>query len=160
MSTDIDHGIIAGAFESVGDFERANYHWGKCVQKSPALALKAYNLRGHARFLFSQGKPEAARQKYDESLSVANIDSDRTRRDKADTLMFWALAERDYGFLEEGARRRDQALAEAKRIGNSASRAEMLAYLEQVWSGDPSTQQLKTTAAASNGGIVPAKEIL
>ena len=59
--------------------------------------------------------------------------SDSTRRNTADTHILWAMAERDNGSVDEGRRRRDQAIEAAQQIRNMAWRAEMLAYIDQIW---------------------------
>jgi tetratricopeptide (TPR) repeat protein len=136
LSTDIDHTLIAGALEAAGDYDRAKEHWLRSVEKSPAPLLRAMNLRGYARFMFNQGNPEVARQHYEESLRVLP-DTDSGRQTRADNLMFWALAERNFGFSDEGERRRQQAIAEARRIGSLPSREFMLQYFDKIWKADP-----------------------
>ena len=137
LSTDIDHQLIAGAFEAGGDFSRATYHWTASVEKAPGPFLKAVNLRGFARFLFGQGNCELGRQKYQESLTQDVYDSDRTRYLKAETLILWAIAERTYGFDQEAERRRSQAVVEAQRIGVVRDRDKLKEYIATVWSSDP-----------------------
>lgn len=148
LATDIDHNLIAGALDAAGDYDRAREHWEKCVEKSPAPTLRAFNLRGLARFMFNQGNPEAARRCYEESLRIQVPDNDSGRRVRADTLMFWALAERDFGFADEGERRRQQAIVEASRIGMASSRDDMLDYIKSVWRTDPKEVAGTTTPSA------------
>jgi tetratricopeptide (TPR) repeat protein len=137
LSTDIDHNLIAGAFDAAGDYDRARAHWVKCVEKSPAPSLRAWNLRQYARFMFNQGNPEEGRKLYEESLRVELPDTDSSRQTRADTFMFWALAERNFGFADEGKRRLQQAVAEARRIGTLSSREEILKWIDNVWKADP-----------------------
>jgi hypothetical protein len=87
--------------------------------------------------MFRQGNPEVARKLYEESLRVQLPDTDSSREIRADTLMFWALAERSFGFADEGQRRHQQAVAEARRIGTLSSREALLKYIDNVWKADP-----------------------
>jgi tetratricopeptide (TPR) repeat protein len=132
LVADIDHNMLAQAFDAIGDMVRAEEHWKSCVARSPADTLKAMNLRGYARFLFYRGNPSAGRQKYEESLQINLSDNDATRRLRADTLALWFATEREFGFGQEATRRREQAEAEAKRIGHVGLQSEMLKYIEDL----------------------------
>lgn len=136
FSTDIDHNLIAGALDAVGDYERARKHWVMCVEKSPEGSLHAMNLRGFARFMFTQGNPEQARKLYEDSLQIQLSDTDGSRRLRADTLMMWALAERDFGFSAEGERRYQQSIVEASRVGTISSREELLRNINNIWNNN------------------------
>jgi hypothetical protein len=132
LSADIDHNMLAVAFEAIGDLARAEEHWGACVARSPSDALRAMNLRGFARFLFYRGNPSVGRQKYEESLQVNLPDNDPGRRIRADTFALWFATEREFGFLQEADRRRESAVAEARRIGHQGMQREMLRYIEDL----------------------------
>jgi tetratricopeptide (TPR) repeat protein len=137
LSTDIDHQLIAGAFDANGDQERAQSHWKKCINKSPAPALRSLNLTGYARFMFHQGQSEAGRKLFEEAVNPNLPDTDLSRHIKADILASWATTERDYGFGNEGERRHQQALAEARRIGTTGRRDQVTSYVESLWRTDP-----------------------
>jgi hypothetical protein len=130
---DIDHIVIAGAMDASGDLEGADRHWQAGIAKSVAPITKCYNLRGHARFLIASGKVEAARDLFAQALQSTPGDDDRSRRERADSRVLWALAEREFGFEEEAVRLKDQAIVEAKRIGQAASREDMLNYIHVHW---------------------------
>lgn len=135
LATDIDHQLLAIAFDSMGDYVRARDHWEKSIETSPAESLRAMNLRGLARFLFYQGNPQLGRQKYDASLQANLPDNDSNRRFRADSYLMWSITERDFGFVEEARRRREQALAEANRIGHQGMREEIVRYIDDLWLG-------------------------
>lgn len=147
LSTDADHAMIAIAFDAAGDLERAKQHWEEAVKKSPSKIIRATNLRGMARFMFSCGNPQIARECYEQALKVLSEDDDRNRRERADTTIMWALAEYDFGFFEEADRRRQQAFAEARRIGSKSSRESMLEFVEKVWQFSESAPDLKNEPA-------------
>lgn len=130
---DIDHVIIAGAMDAAGNVSGAERHWQEGIAKTTAPITKCYNLRGYARFLIASGKVEAARAAFGNALQVTSGDDDRSRRERADTRVIWALAERTFGFEDEAIRLKEQAIVEAQRIGQAASRAEMLTYIEGHW---------------------------
>jgi tetratricopeptide (TPR) repeat protein len=134
LATDIDHSILAGAFESMQDFDRAELHWRESIDRSPAEGLRAINLRGYARFLFYQGNPQLGRRRWEESLQVQVPDNDSNRRLRADTYALWSVTEKQLGFREEALRRRDQAVGEANRIGHPLMKAEILRYIDDLWS--------------------------
>lgn len=133
LCTDIDHVMIAGAMDASGNTSRADHHWQRAIELSPASIIKSYNLRGYARFLAAAGKIQPARKAYEQALGATSQDDDRHRRERADTLVLWALAERDLGFDAEASRLREQAIAEAKRIGSVGSQNDMLQYIESHW---------------------------
>lgn len=153
LATDIDHQLLATAFDSMGDYVRARHHWEKSIETSPAESLRAMNLRGLARFLFYQGNPQLGRQKYDESLQANLADNDTNRRFRADSYLMWSITERDFGFDEEARRRREQAIAEANRIGHRGMKEEILNYISDLWS---SQREDETPLPAFPPSVEPA----
>jgi tetratricopeptide (TPR) repeat protein len=133
LVSDIDHNMIAHAFSAMGDYERAFKHWEVCIAKSPAPPVLATNLRGFAGFLFEQGNPQLGRKNFEKSVQVAMPDSDVNRRLRADTFAIWSITERDFGFLDHAKRRKEQAEAEARRIGHEKMRKDIQAYIESLW---------------------------
>jgi tetratricopeptide (TPR) repeat protein len=132
LTTDIDHQMLAAAFDAIGDYIRADEHWRSCVERSPSDSLRAMNLRGYARFLFGQGRFDQGRQKYEESLRINLPDNDQGRRIRADTCAMWSGVEREYGFTQEADRRRLQAVQEASRISHKGMQQDMLRYIEDL----------------------------
>ena len=133
LATDVDHNLLAQAFESMQHYDKAREHWELCIEKAPAPSLRAFNLRGFGRYLFFQGNFNLGRQKFEESLRVEMPDNDSSRRLRADTLALWSATERDFGFTEEGRRIREQALGESKRIGHQGMREEISSYINSFW---------------------------
>jgi tetratricopeptide (TPR) repeat protein len=133
LVADIDHGVLASAFDNAGDSAAARIHWENAVLKSPNETIRAYNLRGYAYFLFTNGYTQAGRQNYENALRVNLPDDDKTRYMHADTLLLWSIRERDAGFLEEARRRREQSITEAGRIASKDRREAMLEYIFSVW---------------------------
>jgi tetratricopeptide (TPR) repeat protein len=132
LTTDIDHNVLAVAFDAIGDYERAGAHWNSCVEASPAGPLRAMNLRGLARFLFGQGKFDQGRGKFEESLRINLPDDDSSRGLRADTCAMWSAAERESGFTDEAERRRSQAIQEATRISHKRKQTDMLKYINDL----------------------------
>jgi hypothetical protein len=123
--------------------------------KSPAPSLRAINLRGYARVMFNQGQSESGRRLFEESLTLNLPDTDHTRSLRADTLVGWATTERDHGFEDEGERRYQQALAEARRIGTVSRREEVTNYVESLWRTDPKEVAGVITPSAEPGRLPP-----
>jgi tetratricopeptide (TPR) repeat protein len=138
LVNDIDHTLVAQAFDASGDVEKARAHWRSSVSKSPTALLRAMNLRGYARFEFVQGNSEAARELFADALKALEGDTDKFRRERADTFLLWAIAERNFGFLEEASRRVQQARAEADRIGSRPNKEDMLRYIDSIWKTEAS----------------------
>ena len=66
------------------------------------------------------------------SQSIAS-DDDRSRRERADTLVLWALSKRELGFRDDADRCLKRTKSEAERIGTTSSRSSMLEYIDNVW---------------------------
>lgn len=102
LTTDIDCIAVASAFDSFGDYERAEKFFLLAVEKSPNSILRATNLRGFARFWFRRGNASKGRKTYEESLQLELPDS--IRQFVADTYLLWAKVEEEHGFREESQR--------------------------------------------------------
>jgi len=133
LTNDIDCVAVATAFDSFGDFERAERFWLMALEKSPNAILKAINLRGFARFLFRRGNAPRGRKTYEESLQLDLPDTDSMRQFSADTYLLWGRAELDHGFREESQRARDLATAAANRIGQARMREDMLGQINDAF---------------------------
>lgn len=130
LVTDIDYNVLAGAFEAIGDFERAQKYWSACVDVSSNPAIRMQNLRGSARFQFALGNSQLGRKKYQESLETDLPEADYVRRMRADTFAMWAQVESEYGYLDEAKRLKSQALAAARSIGLASMKAEIIQRIE------------------------------
>lgn len=142
LVADIDYNVLAGAFDSIGDYDRAQRHCENSVAASTSKPLLAMNLRGFSRFLYFQGNAQLGRKKYHESLEVELPDTDNIRRLRADTYAMWAKTEMDFGHEEEARRLREQTLSAAQRIGHKGMREEFLLFANQRLM-DPSSAVIK-----------------
>lgn len=132
LSTDIDYNMLAQAFRSIGDYDKAQKYWELCVAKSESELILAMNLRGYANFLFFQGNPQLGRKKYQESLELPLPDTDNVRRDRTDTYAMWARVEMDFGYKGEALRLCEQAQQAANRIGHAGMRTNIQEYIKNL----------------------------
>jgi len=130
LAADIDCVALASAFQDSGDFLRAETFYKRAVEKAPTPALKAWNLRGLARFWFQSGNAALGRKSYQESLEIVLPDTDSMRLATSDTYMLWARVEFDHGYFKEAERAREMAVSAAERIGNQAMRADIMAQIK------------------------------
>ena len=129
LTSDIDYMSLAYAFESGGDYVKAQKFYEVAVDKSPTNILKTWNLRMFARFWFAQGNAARGRKTYEESLELQVPDTDSLRQNIADTYLLWSRVEDEHGYVDEANRLRMIGQQEAKRIGNSQMRERMLKLL-------------------------------
>jgi tetratricopeptide (TPR) repeat protein len=129
LTTDVDCVTLASAFDSAGDFVRAQKYFELSVNKSPTNIIRVWNLRGLARFWFNQGNAPRGRKIYEESLQLTLPDIDRVRQSVADTYLLWAAIEEEHGYTKEAQRVRELGLDAAKRIGHTPMREGMIKQL-------------------------------
>ncbi len=132
LASDVDYMSIARAFDSAGDYDKAECFFKLAVEKSPNNILKATNLRGLARFWFMRGNAQRGRQTYQQSLQLELPDTDAIRRFASDTYMMWAQAELNCGFASESLMIRSNAISAAQRVGNVGMREDMLSQIEAM----------------------------
>lgn len=125
IATEIDCNILAGAYNSIGDSQKAEHYWKKSIQKSESPPIRHMNLRGYAAFLFNQGKIEAGRNKYREALLIDLADNDKNRYLLTETYLMWARVERDSNNLSEETKLINDAISSCSRISNKNSRTLM-----------------------------------
>jgi tetratricopeptide (TPR) repeat protein len=125
LATEIDCNLLAGAYSAIGDYLKADYYWVKTINKSQSNAIKHMNLRGYARFLFFQGKPQVGRSNYEQALKLDIADTDDNRRQITDTYIMWATVENEFNNETEAKRLIDLARGYSSRIGNKKMREEM-----------------------------------
>lgn len=118
--------MLASAFDSTGDYVKAQKFFELSVEKSPTNPLKMWNLRGLARFWFNQGNAQRGRRSYEESLQLQVPDTDSLRQTVADTYLLWSRLEDEHGYVDEAKRVRMLGQQAANRIGNSQMRENML----------------------------------
>ncbi len=129
LTSDIDCIVLAAAFDSTGDYIRAQKFFELAVEKSPTNVLRMWNLRGLARFWFNQGNAQRGRKTYEESLQLPVPDTDSVRYNVADTYLLWSRIEDEYGYQDEAKRARTLGQQAAARIGNSLMRERILKQL-------------------------------
>jgi tetratricopeptide (TPR) repeat protein len=129
LTSDIDCITLAFAFESSGDYIKAQKFYELAVEKSPTSVLRIWNLRGLARFWFNQGNAQRGRKAYEESLQQQVSDTDSIKQTVADTYLLWSRLEDEYGYVGEANRARTLGQQAAGRIGNSRMREIMLKQL-------------------------------
>ena len=151
LTSDIDCIMLASAFDSSGDYVRAQKFFELAVKKSPTDVLRMWNLRGFARFWFNQGNAQRGRKTYEEALQLNLADTDSTRVNVADTYLLWSRIEDEHGYVDEAKRLRTLGQQAANRIGNSQMRQNMLGQL----SGSPVEAADKTDVQ----GPSPAKTL-
>jgi tetratricopeptide (TPR) repeat protein len=131
---DIDCNIAAGAYKTIGDYDKAELYWKKTIEKSDSAPIKHMNLRGYGTFLFEQGKIEAGRSKFREALLIDLPDSDASKSLITDTYLMWAKLERDFNYESEAIRLIGDAVNTCSRIGNRNTKAEREKQIQQVLS--------------------------
>ena len=87
LATEIDCNILAGAYATIGDQDKAEYFWKKCINKSFSEPLKHMNLRGFGMFLFNNDQINLGRQIFKEALSQNLSKNDENKVLKADTYL-------------------------------------------------------------------------
>lgn len=132
--TEVDHNLLATAYRESSDPVAAERHWKACVEKSAAnSALLAMNLRGTARFYFLQGRFDAGRKHYSESLEVTLPQGyDAFNELRSDTYRMWAREEIDAGHIEEGRRLIQKAKAECSLIKHAGHRRGQQEYIDKL----------------------------
>jgi tetratricopeptide (TPR) repeat protein len=129
LTSDIDCIALASAFESSGDYIKAQKFFEQAVEKWPTSVLRMWNLRGFARFWFNQGNAQRGRKTYEESLQQQVPDTDSIRQTIADTYLLWSRLEDEHGYVDEAKRACTLGQQAASRIGNSRMREIMLKQL-------------------------------
>jgi tetratricopeptide (TPR) repeat protein len=120
--SDIEYQTIAIAWDSAGNREKAKIYWEKCVEASPSSAMRVYNLRGYARFLFGIGQIAQGRDIYNKATLVEHANLEAYRFDGIETLLMWAKAESEYDYNNEANRLIEMAKSEIERLSHAPSR--------------------------------------
>jgi tetratricopeptide (TPR) repeat protein len=126
LTSDIDYVSLAFAFQSGGDYAKAQKFYELAVDKSPNNVLKMWNFRALARFWFVQGNAALGRKIYQDALQLEVPDTDSLRQTVADTYLLWSRLEDEHGYVDEAKRARMLGQQAASRIGNSQMRENML----------------------------------
>ncbi|RAZ83192.1 hypothetical protein DPM33_32945 [Mesorhizobium hawassense] len=147
LATEVDYSVLAGAFESSFNWDRAETLWHESVRASDHPGSRAMNRRGLAAFYYRLGRFQDGRNEFEASLGELIGDIDSARRLRAETYAMWSQWEADAGFIEEGRRRYEQALAEAHRMAGTVDRQDLL---HQIQSGSGGSQ-IKLARPRSDG---------
>jgi tetratricopeptide (TPR) repeat protein len=122
--SDIENQLLAIAWDSSGDHVKARHYWEKCVDASPTPQIRAFNLRGLARYLYRIGMPDLGRERYRESSILEVSWTKETYNHKIDTYLMWARTEIDHGYIEEAKRIFALAVADTDRVSFAPARRE------------------------------------
>ena len=101
IATEIDCNILAGAYATIGDIEKAEHYWNKTVDKSVSKPIRVMNLRGFGTFLFNNEKIEQGRKCFSEALSLDLAENDENRVLRIDTCLMLYNLENEFGSKEK-----------------------------------------------------------
>ena len=101
LATEIDCNILAGAYATIGDQDKAEFFWQKAVDKSISLPIKVMNLRGFGTFLFSHGKEDRGRKIFNEAVSLDLTENDENKIIMIDTHLMLCDLESEFGSKEK-----------------------------------------------------------
>lgn len=76
ISTESDCNVLAGAYSTIGDQEKAEHYWRKTIEKSISPPIKHMNLRGFGIYYFKNGRYDLGRYYFSEALSLKLPDND------------------------------------------------------------------------------------
>lgn len=125
LTTDIDFNILAGAYATIGDYEKAEVYWKKTIEKSFSLAMKHMNMRGFGIFLFKIGKQDLGREIFNEALKLELLDNDENKILRIDTCLMLADSEKEYDAKENYDAILIEAMTIWATIKNGHKKAEM-----------------------------------
>ncbi|MDB5088244.1 MAG: hypothetical protein JWR09_2238 [Mucilaginibacter sp.] len=125
LATEIDCNILAGSYATIGDQEKAEYFWRKCVAKSFSEPIKHMNLRGFGTFLFNNDKINLGRQVFSEALSQTLSQNDENKFLKADTYLMLSDLENNCNNKENYELNLKEAIEICSTIINNHRKNEM-----------------------------------
>jgi len=79
LANEIDCNILAGAYATIGDQDKAEYFWQKTIDKSISTPIKHMNLRGFGIFLFNSGNEKLGRAIFREALVQKLTENDENK---------------------------------------------------------------------------------
>ncbi len=100
LATEIDCNILAGAYATIGDQDKAEYFWQKTVDKSISPPIRLMNLRGFGTFLFYNDKDDLGRKFFDEALLLDLTENDENKILRTDTYLMLCDLEKEKGNKE------------------------------------------------------------
>lgn len=131
MATEIDCSILAGAFATIGDPEKAKFFWQKTIEKSKSNPIKQMNLRGFGRFCFKTDQVELGRKLFNDALSIELPEGDIAKTQIIDTLLMLADEEKDLGNTKEFKLNLDKAIEVCSKIKIVRIKEDMISRIEK-----------------------------
>jgi hypothetical protein len=131
LATEIDCNILAGAYATIGDQDKAEYFWKRTVEKSISLPIKVMNLRGFGTFLFSHGKEDQGRAIFNEAVTLDLTENDENKIIIIDTYLMLCDLETDFGNKENYDSSLIQAMAIWSTIVNKGRKDEIFKRMQR-----------------------------
>jgi hypothetical protein len=123
--------LIAGTFADIQDVYRAEQFFRKAIEHVGQDDLDLGIItRGFARFLFTYGEPDLAREQYSAAVGIFSGDSDIMKDYRGDTYLRWGIQEHEWAYIENSGPLFDQAKAVFDSIANPLVRQRNLAQLD------------------------------
>lgn len=126
IATEIDCNILAAAYATVGDQQRAEHFWRKTIDKSISLPIRHMNLRGFGVFLFNNDNVDFGRNCFCQALSINLLENDDNKILRADTYLMLCDLEKQKGFKKEYELSLEEAMTIASQIKNERRKNEMI----------------------------------
>ncbi len=125
LTTEIDCNILAGAYATIGDQDKAEYFWQKTVDKSISLPIRLMNLRGFGTFLFYNDKEKLGRKFFNQALMLDLTENDENKVLRTDTYLMLCELEKERGNKEQYELNLTKAMEVSATIKNSNRKNEM-----------------------------------
>jgi hypothetical protein len=125
--------IIAGGFVDIDDTYQAEEFFRKAIVQAGSEQVNlGIVTRNFARFLFSQGETERAREQYSVALGVFSGESDISKFYRGDTYLRWGSQELDWSYRENANQLFECARAEFDSQRNPISKRRNLQHLSSL----------------------------
>jgi len=132
LVSDIEYVTVADAFKQVGDHPQADAYYKKAIEASQGTYYKAMNVRAYGGALFSQGRFQEGRVKYEESIKLLPPNSDVNRWTVGETHQRWAVAEFEASFLKKAIEHFESARGVFEKIENLRQKKQAVAMLKKA----------------------------
>jgi tetratricopeptide (TPR) repeat protein len=145
--------MIAVTYDNIDDVNSAKRYFETALQRAEDDINRGIITRSYARFCFSQGEYDSARERYGKAVEIFSGDSDRMKENRGETYYRWAKSEFERGFLEraDGLFKLSRENFESK--SNIVTRERSLALL------DHNIRQLKSARPSDPGeNILPGQK--
>lgn len=125
LATEIDCNILAGAYSTIGDQEKAELFWEKTINKSISKPIRLMNLRGYGAFLFRNENEKLGRKYFNEGLLLDLPENDENKILKIDTYLMLCDLEKEFGSKEYYEASLTNAMEVLSKIKSSRRKEEM-----------------------------------